>query len=366
MGDRRLLVGIAFGISLIAACSDDALLTAPTDAGVDAAKPIADAAPPSCTDAIKNGSESDVDCGGACAVKCADAKDCSVAADCASSVCTASKCAAPDCMDTVKNGSESDVDCGGTCATKCAFGKACAVAADCVNGVCAGALCAEPAAANLIGHWTFNGADALRDLTGNWGDLTFFGTGASVDAGRLRVVSTGYARALKAGAFANPLRAKTLVSWVALQALTPKAGSALTIDSPSVDKFDGIIFSENLADNRWQSGSSSSIRNRAATTVEVLAAATMVQLAIAYIPNGANVTLRICRNGVEEMTTGFGGASTLAEWTGTDAEILFGARHTGGSAGAPTQIGALDALIDEARIYDSALTCAEVAALTRR
>ncbi|HLL52587.1 MAG TPA: kelch repeat-containing protein [Myxococcaceae bacterium] len=41
------------------------------------------------------------------------------------------------CTDGVKNGNESDVDCGGAC-QQCAFGKTCAAAADCASGVCAG------------------------------------------------------------------------------------------------------------------------------------------------------------------------------------------------------------------------------------
>jgi hypothetical protein len=281
-----------------------------------------------------------------------------------SSVCTANKCisTAAACADTVKNGTETDVDCGGACATKCGFDKGCNVASDCASGICTANKCAEPKAANLIGHWTFGGAEPLKELTGNWADLGFFGTGSSVASGRLRVQPTGYARATKVGAFAAPLREKTLVSWVSLQALTPRAGSAITIDSPSVDKFDGIIFSENFTDNRWQSGSNGGTRNRVATTVEVLNVNQTVQLAIAYTPsvNNTQVSMRICRNGVEEVVTPAGTAA-LAEWTGTDAEILFGARHT-----APGQIGGMDAFIDEARIYNVALTCAEVALLTRR
>jgi len=39
------------------------------------------------------------------------------------------------CTDMAKNGSETDVDCGGTCAP-CANGKTCAIGADCVSGAC--------------------------------------------------------------------------------------------------------------------------------------------------------------------------------------------------------------------------------------
>src|SRR5215216_5524920 len=47
---------------------------------------------------------------------------------------------APTCSDSVKNGSETDVDCGGTC-PKCASGKACQVGSDCTSGFCDSQIC---------------------------------------------------------------------------------------------------------------------------------------------------------------------------------------------------------------------------------
>jgi hypothetical protein len=103
------------------------------------------AAPPSCSDAIKNGTETDIDCGGSCAAKCANGKTCSVNADCSSTLCSGGVCAAPpSCSDAIKNGTETDIDCGGTCATKCANGKTCSVNADCSSSNCSGGVCAAP------------------------------------------------------------------------------------------------------------------------------------------------------------------------------------------------------------------------------
>ncbi len=56
-------------------------------------------------------------------------------------MCTTT-CKTPTCMDKAKNGSESDVDCGGVCMTKCADGKACTTGADCGSGHCAMNVCA--------------------------------------------------------------------------------------------------------------------------------------------------------------------------------------------------------------------------------
>lgn len=115
------------------------------DSGVDAA--AADAGPadtgpaPSCTDGTRNGNETDTDCGGICAQKCADALLCSVAADCQSGVCTGGTCAAPSCNDTTKNGAETDTDCGGGTCNACAPTQACVATSDCTSNICAGNIC---------------------------------------------------------------------------------------------------------------------------------------------------------------------------------------------------------------------------------
>jgi len=54
---------------------------------------------------------------------------CLSASDCASQVCSSSRCATATCTDGKRNGSETDVDCGGTC-TACLDGKVCAAGTD--------------------------------------------------------------------------------------------------------------------------------------------------------------------------------------------------------------------------------------------
>jgi len=104
----------------------------------------------SCSDGLKNQDESDVDCGGqACQARCSfsPAQTCRAGSDCISLVCDAGSlmCAAPSCIDGVKNGDETDVDCGGSCAPKqpCGPSQGCRVGADCVNQVCAQGVCAQ-------------------------------------------------------------------------------------------------------------------------------------------------------------------------------------------------------------------------------
>jgi hypothetical protein len=67
-----------------------------------------------CTDNTKNGTETDVDCGGACP-PCVPGQLCQVAGDCTSRNCAGGACSPPSCSDGIKNGSELGVDCGGNC-----------------------------------------------------------------------------------------------------------------------------------------------------------------------------------------------------------------------------------------------------------
>src|SRR5207237_1996020 len=78
----------------------------------------------SCSDGLKNGNETDVDCGGACP-DCGTGKTCGSNGDCQSQVCTSGRCAAPSCSDFVKNGAETDTDCGGGSCPRCARGHPC-------------------------------------------------------------------------------------------------------------------------------------------------------------------------------------------------------------------------------------------------
>jgi hypothetical protein len=94
----------------------------------------------SCTDGYQDGMETGVDCGGGCPMGCPPGGACSVAADCASKICTAGTCATPTCSDMVMNGGETDVDCGGPC-VRCPLGEHCAKSSDCTVGGCVGGVC---------------------------------------------------------------------------------------------------------------------------------------------------------------------------------------------------------------------------------
>src|SRR5215470_1584854 len=95
----------------------------------------AEARATSCADAIKNGNETDVDCGGNACPRCTNGRACLAPLDCASFVCLSGKCAPPSCVDGVKNGNETDVDCGGSCVS-CSGNCGCLTGRDCLSGIC--------------------------------------------------------------------------------------------------------------------------------------------------------------------------------------------------------------------------------------
>lgn len=108
---------------------------------------------PSCGDGLWNGTESDVDCGGTICDPCPEGRACGIAEDCASGACDAwvtDLCVAtgtPTCADDVRDGNESDVDCGGADCPPCAQGEDCSSDDDCGTGWCDSALtgaCLEP------------------------------------------------------------------------------------------------------------------------------------------------------------------------------------------------------------------------------
>jgi plastocyanin len=93
-----------------------------------------------CNDGLQNGLETDVDCGGGVCSPCDAQKTCKVPSDCLSNVCTAKVCQPPPptCNDGIKNGNETDVDCGGGSCPKCDLLKTCNIASDCQSNLCLG------------------------------------------------------------------------------------------------------------------------------------------------------------------------------------------------------------------------------------
>lgn len=94
-----------------------------------------------CDNGVKDGNETDRDCGGDCQ-PCLDGLACRVGGDCDSRRCVSGRCAEPRCDDQQHNGDETDTDCGGSCAP-CANGAGCERDADCASGYCIDGLCRD-------------------------------------------------------------------------------------------------------------------------------------------------------------------------------------------------------------------------------
>lgn len=111
--------------------------------------------PNTCKDGIKDGAESDVDCGGTGAMgcaPCAESKACNGKLDCVWAVCDPDPnmvvpkiCSAPTCFDGSVNGEETSADYGGPmCPPVISVGAGCKIPADCSSGVCQAGKCVAP------------------------------------------------------------------------------------------------------------------------------------------------------------------------------------------------------------------------------
>jgi hypothetical protein len=228
-------------------------------------------------------------------------------------------------------------------------------------------------AATLVGQWTFENG-SLADTTGNFVDLQLMGNNVAITNGALNVngsgtTATGWAQTRGSASYPGvggglAIGSKTMVSWITLQGLQDivRAGSAMTLGSVSSDKFDGIVFAERDT-NRWMNGSTDSSRSNSAgdfnqtAAVETTIGLNIVQLAITYQITGLDVLISGYRNGVSMGS--YTSAGQAASWDLGDQQVIFGARAFWNG----NIYGGLDALIHEARLYDGALTQAEIGGL---
>lgn len=210
------------------------------------------------------------------------------------------------------------------------------------------------AGAALIGRWTFEGG-SLADATGHFSNLVL-NAGASVSGGRLCVASGQFAET-PAGSYTGPaVTAKTLVAWASMQDLTTTGGALLSLTSGATDpNFDGIVFAERTA-KQWMAGSEywhrSPVNNSGAD--ETAGSTQLVQLAIVYKTSPS--TTEIYRNGALYAAYA---CSAIPTFSGSAVNVFLGARlRFNGSV-----YGWINAQIEEARLYDAALTQAEIQAL---
>jgi hypothetical protein len=159
---------------------------------------------------------------------------------------------------------------------------------------------------------------------------------------------TSYARTVP---LARDLKAKTLEAWVTLKDLARQGGAAVSVQTLDGHTFDALVFGEREP-GRWMAGSEEFRRTQSFHgPAETEAAGRPVHVALTYAEDGAITAYRDGR--VYGSSYKAPGAVTFKAGR---AEVLFGLRHTpaGGNR-------LLAGIIHRARLYDRALTPAEVA-----
>ena len=210
----------------------------------------------------------------------------------------------------------------------------------------------EPPGPELVHQWTF------EDGTFNDSVGTAHGTptgGAQIVGGRLQL--DGIDDYMRTTPIDETISAKTLVSWVSLDNLAQRSGSALTLQHPggstiSGDGFDGIVLGEQVA-GQWMSGSDYHLRSLSpgGVPVETVTEPGEVMIAIVY---GEDSSITIYRDGVPYANASKGNLFTFPAGL---SDVIIGRRHIGSAAGgtADGNDAFLAGFVNEARIYNGAL-----------
>ncbi len=203
-----------------------------------------------------------------------------------------------------------------------------------------------------MARWTFE-VDA-KDSVGHL-DGTLEG-GARIANGRLQLDGKG--AFVRTEPLARDLKEKTLEAWVLLPDLAQRGGGVLSMEAKDGAVFDGIVFGEREP-RKWSAGSSFFQRTRdLAAPLETTGSNEPVHLAIVY---RADNSIAVHRNGTlyGEAYTPVGENAGLQTYPAGGARVLLGLRHTGADN------GFLSGEIEEAQLYDRALSADEIAASAR-
>ncbi len=219
---------------------------------------------------------------------------------------------------------------------------------------------AGSARAALVHRWSFDDGTANDSVGTAHGTLY---NGATISGGQLHL--DGVNDYVRTSPLPETLGARTLMVWVTLSNLTQRAGSALTLENPTDDDtFDGIIFGEQEA-RRWINGSEYALRwNTSAGTLASPEETSLGQVWIAIVygdPTRSSDNIRIYRNGV--LYADYTPPNPRIAYPAGVADVLIGVRHSDLAGGTGTADGFDEFLagsIDEARLYDTALTADQI------
>ena len=204
-----------------------------------------------------------------------------------------------------------------------------------------------------ISRWTFDidGKDSV-------GQLHFrLPEGASIERGRLKLHTRKML--VRTAPLSQPLREKTLEIWVSIPDLKQKGVRAMTVEHLSERVFDGIAFGGGKP--VWGTGSEYGWRSLPVSGAqEETEPNEVVQIALVYSEDDR---ITLFRNGIlygSYLPETIGYKGDLQTFPAEASTIVFG-------RGGTTQLSAegLVGELDEARLYDRALTAQEVAASFR-
>lgn len=206
----------------------------------------------------------------------------------------------------------------------------------------------ENSLAKPFARWTFDtdGRDSIGILHAELKD------GAKIANGKLIVDGK------KAFAATPPLdrdlTAKTLEAWVELPTLKQGGGGVIGVQSLGGATFDAIVYAEREP-LRWMAGSNGFVRTRTvAGSEETAKPAEVIHVAIAYASDGRITVYRNGRPYGQSYTPE--GSNAPVSYSAKNSQVVFGMRHTGGGN------AFLQGAIDEARLYDFALSPEQVLA----
>ncbi len=205
-------------------------------------------------------------------------------------------------------------------------------------------------ASRPLARWSFNG-DA-RDSAGRLhGELL---GGAKIQNGRL--VLNGTDACFRSAPLARDLGEKTIEAWVSLATLDQRGGGVITVEDAKGGVFDSIVFAEKEPQH-WVAGSNNFKRSQNSDgPAETAKPGQLIHLAATYRADG---TIAVFRNGDLYGQPWKSATESPIPFISGNAHILLGKRHTpGGKA-------FLAGEIEEARIYDRALTPDELRASFR-
>ncbi|MBN9692703.1 MAG: DUF1553 domain-containing protein [Verrucomicrobia bacterium] len=190
--------------------------------------------------------------------------------------------------------------------------------------------------------WTFEGSAEAQN-----GELV---GGARIEGGQLHL--DGRDSVFRAPSLDRPLAEKTLEVWVQTADLNQRGGGVLTVETDDGTFFDSVVLGERQP-RKWMSGSDGLRRSADAQAAEE-SSTNWVHLAIVY---RADQSIALFRNGEPYGTpyTPSGDQATLRVFQPGRSRFLLGQRHTGGGR------AFFAGRIEEARVYDRALSSADLA-----